>query len=206
MKDEGVTSEPPDASPKVAAGENVRVEGRSVTGDAEDPGTRSGLRWLAAVAVISIVGVIAGVVYLVASHDDGDTQPTAMAERAQRVMPFDLSRTIHTFTKTSDGGIQKVVVKDSGDTRDRDLIRAHLRSEARSFRSGNYSDPAKIHGMDMPGVDVLEEGASRVKVVLAEVPGGAQITYTSTEPTLVASIHDWFDRQASDHAMPGMGG
>lgn len=97
-------------------------------------------------------------------------------------------------------------MKDPGDARNRDLIRAHLRSEAESFRSGNYSDPAKIHGMDMPGVDALQQGASRVKVALVEVPGGAQITYTSTEPSLVAALHDWFDRQSSDHAMPGMGG
>ncbi len=158
--------------------------------------------WLAVVAV----GLLALGMYLLASRDGSGTEPTGMASRAQQVMPFDLNRTTHTFTKTDDGGIQRVVVKDPGDTQNKDLIRAHLRSEARSFRSGNYSDPAKIHGMDMPGVDALEQGVSRVKVVLVEIPGGAQITYTSTEPSLVAAIHDWFDRQSSDHSMPGMGG
>ena len=138
-------------------------------------------------------------------HHSSDA-PTAMAQRAQQVMPFDLNRTTHTFTKTVDGGVQKVVINDPSDTRNLVLIRSHLRSEAASFRSGNYSDPAKIHGMNMPGVNELERGAARVRVALADVPGGAQVTYTSTDPTLISALHAWFDRQASDHSMPGMGG
>lgn len=168
-------------------------------------GFRPGRWWIAAVGVV-VTGLVAGGVYAVARRHDSTPSSTAMTKRAQQVMPFDLNRTTHTFTKTADGGVQRVVVKDPADTRNRDLIRSHLRSEAQSFRSGNYSDPAKIHGMDMPGVDELQRGASRVKVVLVEIPDGAQITYTSTEPTLVSAIHGWFDRQASDHAMPGMGG
>lgn len=34
----------------------------------------------------------------------------------------------------------------------------------------------------------------------------ARITYTSAEPPLVDALHAWFDRLASDHIMPGMGG
>lgn len=129
-----------------------------------------------------------------------------MAARARQVMPFDLNRTTHTFTHTPHGGVEQVAVNEPSDTRDRDLIRFHLQTEAQNFRHGNYSDPAKIHGMDMPGVNELERGASRVKVVYAPTPGGAQITYSSTEPTLISAIHAWFDRQASDHGAPGMGG
>jgi len=29
---------------------------------------------------------------------------------------------------------------------------------------------------------------------------------TSTETGLVTALHAWFDRQSTDHAMPGMGG
>jgi hypothetical protein len=60
--------------------------------------------------------------------------------------------------------------------------------------------------MGMPGVNELEAGAAQVKVDFAEIPNGAQITYSSTEPALVEAIHVWFDRQTDDHAMPGMGG
>jgi hypothetical protein len=59
--------------------------------------------------------------------------------------------------------------------------------------------------MDMPGVDELEQGAARVQVAFAEIPGGAQITYAATEPALISALHAWFDRQANDHSAPGMG-
>ncbi|HEX2849077.1 MAG TPA: hypothetical protein VHN98_00920, partial [Acidimicrobiales bacterium] len=92
------------------------------------------------------------------------------------------------------------------DTHDLSLIRAHLRDEAEQFRAGNYSDPAKIHGMDMPGVKELEQGASRIDVVYADAPNGGQVTYSTSEPALIDALHAWFDRQTSDHSMPGMGG
>ena len=70
----------------------------------------------------------------------------------------------------------------------------------------DFSDPTKIHGMEMPGVRELEAGAGRVDVRYQELSTGAEITYSSTEPNLVDALHAWFDRQTSDHSMPGMGG
>lgn len=60
--------------------------------------------------------------------------------------------------------------------------------------------------MDMPGIKELEAGAARAQVTYTDLPDGAQITYSSTEPELVFAIHSWFDRQVTDHDMPGMGG
>jgi hypothetical protein len=170
--------------------------------------TRAPVRrwWIAALAVFTIAAAgVAWYSFGPGHHGTANTD-AAMATRAQHVMPFDLNRTTHTFTKTADGGIETVVVDNASDTADLALIRTHLRTEAQNFRRGNYSDPAKIHGMDMPGVTELEAGAARVKVVYAQTRGGAQITYTSTEPTLTSALHAWFDRQASDHSLPGMGG
>lgn len=130
----------------------------------------------------------------------------AMATRAAQVMPFDLSATTHTFTKTDVGGIELVLANDPSDSRNVELIRSHLQDEAAAFRRGNYSDPARIHGMDMPGLDELEAGASRVDVRYDPVIGGARITYSSSDAVLVAALHAWFDRQDVDHAMPDMGG
>lgn len=141
--------------------------------------------------------------YLIARSD---RVASDMTVRAEQVMPFDLDRTIHTFTKIATGGVETVVVKDPADDRNLALIRSHLRTESEQFRKGDYSDPAKIHGMDMPGMKQLAEGADRVNVVYEDVPGGAQITYSSTEPALVSAIHAWFDRQTADHRMIGMGG
>lgn len=161
---------------------------------------RAGL--VAGGVVVLVVAVVT--VFLVVRDRDG--APSGMAGRAQNVMPFDLNKTTHIFTKNATGGVESVVVKDQADTRDIDLIRSHLKDEAVSFARGDYSDPAKIHGMDMPGVHELEAGASRISVQYAERSDGAQITYSSSDPTLVEALHSWFDRQSADHGMPGMGG
>ncbi|HVJ98248.1 MAG TPA: aspartate carbamoyltransferase, partial [Acidimicrobiia bacterium] len=132
-------------------------------------------------AATVVVAVAAAGVWLVFARDDASGTDDAMAARAQAVMPFDLARTDHTFTPTAYGGIQTVVVNDPSNTQDRDLIRTHLRAEAENFRRGDYDDPARIHGMDMPGVDELARGADQIDVAFAEVTGGARITYRATD-------------------------
>jgi hypothetical protein len=116
-----------------------------------------------------------------------------------QVMPFDQDKTTHVFQKTDAGGIESVVAKDPGDQEQIDLIRAHLAKEAQKFRQGNYEDPAKIHGMDMPGLQELAAGYSRVDVRYEDLADGGRITYSSTDPALVAALHAWFDRQLKDH-------
>ena len=39
-----------------------------------------------------------------------------VAQRGTHVMPFDLEKTIHVFSKTAEGGLQQVVVKGKSDT------------------------------------------------------------------------------------------
>lgn len=167
---------------------------------------RSARGWWIAGAVAMVGIVVAGGVWFLAARDGATTADEAMAARAQEVMPFDLERTNHTFVSTADGGIQTVVVNDPSNVRDRDLIRSHLRAEAENFRRGSYADPARIHGMDMPGVEELARGADQVDVVFAEIDGGARITYRASDPPLISALHDWFDRQNHDHSLPGMGG
>lgn len=173
-----------------------------------DPVARPGGRrwWIAVLAVVVLAAAGGGAWYAFGRGHQAAGSDTAMAARARQVMPFDLNRTKHTFTKTADGGTEVVVVKQAGDTRDLALIRSHLRTVAAEFRKGDYSDPARIHGMDMPGVKELEAGASRVNVDYADIPDGGRIRYSSTDPALVSALHAWFDRQISDHSMPGMGG
>ena len=156
-------------------------------------------------SIVALATVVAVAIAVVIGHDSSGTAPS-ITDRAAQVMPFDLARTTHTFTDTESGGVETVVANDATDNRNVDLIRTHLHYEAMQFRTGDYSDPARIHGMDMPGLKELEAGASRVDVRYRDVPAGAEVTYSSDEPTLVDAIHAWFDRQRSDHSMPGMGG
>ncbi len=85
---------------------------------------------------------------------------------AHSVMPFDMSKTEHIFRMTEYGGVQKVIARNPDDTDQIILIQQHLRHEAAKFQQGDYSDPAKLHGADMPGLKELQAGAAGGQGVL----------------------------------------
>lgn len=124
-----------------------------------------------------------------------------IAERGSHVMPFDLEKTIHIFTKTASGGIQQVVVKNKSDIEQINLIRTHLSEISNEFKHGNFSNPEKIHGEAMPGLAELKAAqAGQIKIKYKELSDGAEITYSTQVEKLKHAIHQWFDAQLSDHA------
>lgn len=124
----------------------------------------------------------------------------AVAQRGAHVMPFDLERTQHRFTKGPLGGHQSVEVKDPNDLEQIKLIRAHLAKIAKEFEQGQFIAPAAIHGSQMPGLRELSAaGPGELKIRWRKLPLGAKIDYQSQKPELVAALHQWFDAQVSDH-------
>lgn len=156
--------------------------------------------WLLAAAPVAVLIAAAG--YTVADRDDQPpaiTRQDEIAAKSRQVMPFDLDRTTHRFTETATGGVQTVVADDPAETPQIKLIRDHLAEEAAGFREGDYGDPASIHGGDMPGLRELEEGHSRIDIRYTDLPAGAQITYATTDASLITALHSWFDAQVTDH-------
>lgn len=151
-----------------------------------------------AVAITAAAVAAGAVASLVAGRGGENDREAAIAERGRKVMPFDLERTTHRFEKSADGGLQ-TVVSDDEDPKQIDLIRAHLRKEARLFRAGVFTDPVTIHGPDMPGVADLRAGAARIDVAYSDVPTGARLRYRTGDAELVDAIHRWFDAQTADH-------
>jgi hypothetical protein len=127
------------------------------------------------------------------------TRQEEVAKRGAQVMPFDLEQTTHVFQKLKDGGLQKVVVKDPSNKKQIALIQTHLKEESEKFSKGDFSDPAKIHDEDMPGLAELKAGAKQIDIRYASLPDGAEVRYTTKDPKLVAALHRWFDAQLSDH-------
>jgi hypothetical protein len=113
-------------------------------------------------------------------------------------MPFDMSKTLHIFKMTVWGGVESVVARD-GDREQVVLIRQHLKNESEKFQRGNYSDPARLHGADMPGLRELRANASHVKVSYSELPAGARIVFETQDLQLLTAIHRWFGAQLSEH-------
>ena len=152
--------------------------------------------------------LIAVAVFEAASSTEGSSGGARQAEVATRgaqVMPFDLEQTMHIFQSLDDGGLQTVTAKDPANREQIALIQAHLKQEAEKFQRGDFSDPAKIHGEEMPGLAQLKAGAGQIDVQYLPVADGAQIRYTAKEPTLVMAIHHWFVAQRADHGRHATG-
>ncbi len=151
------------------------------------------------VTALAVLGTLYATGAFAFQENQEEMRQQQVAEKGSEVMPFDLEATTHVYEKTANGGVQKVVADDPDDAENVAAIREHLREEADAFSRGEFSDPASIHGEDMPGLAELETGAERVEVRYEELPDGAQIALESEDPELVAAVHDWFDAQLSDH-------
>jgi len=93
----------------------------------------------------------------------------------------------------------RVIAKDPNESDQVVLIQQHLKHEAERFKRGDYSDPAMLHGKDMPGLKELEAGASGIKVSYEKLTAGAQIKFETTDLHLLTAIHRWFGAQLSEH-------
>jgi hypothetical protein len=136
---------------------------------------------------------------VVCSTVSAQTKQEHVHQMAHSVMPFDISKVTHIFKMTETGGVQRVVAKDPGTTDQIELIRQHLRHEATNFQQGDYTDPATLHGADMPGLKDLQSGSSQIKVLYEPVLNGAEITFETNDLHLLTAIHRWFGAQLSEH-------
>jgi hypothetical protein len=118
---------------------------------------------------------------------------------AQTVMPFAISKTVHIFRMTEEGGVQRVVIRDASAAAQVPLIQQHLKHEAERFQKGNYSDPGMLHGKDMPGLQELEAAGSKMRVSYAALADGAEIIFRTDDRHLLTAIHRWFGAQLSEH-------
>ncbi len=120
-------------------------------------------------------------------------------DKGAQVMPFALEQTIHAFDKTADGGVQRVRVRGEAPEQTA-MIRRHLSEIADSFSRRDFSQPATIHGADMPGLAEMRAARpGELDVTYRELEDGAEIDYNARTPELVAAVHRWFDAQLSDH-------
>lgn len=130
-----------------------------------------------------------------------------VAKLGADVMPFSLKATTHVFTKTAEGGTQRVVAKSAADSMQVRLVREHLHDIQTQFLTGDFSGPSHIHGNEMPGLaDLKAAKPGQVAIDYKDVDGGAELTYRTADAKLVAALHEWFDAQLSDHGADAMAG
>ena len=122
-------------------------------------------------------------------------------------MPFSLKATTHVFTKTAEGGTQRVIAKSPADAQQVRLVREHLHDIQAEFLKGDFSGPSHIHGIEMPGLAALKAAKpGEVEIACKPVVGGAELTYRTNNVKLVVALHQWFEAQLSDHGADAMAG
>jgi hypothetical protein len=145
-------------------------------------------------------GVLAGVLLTcVVMPLSAETRQEHVHQMSHSVMPFDMAKTQHIFKMTEQGGVERVVTKGEGANDQVALIQQHLQQEAERFQIGDYSDPAQLHGADMPGLADLQKGAANIAVSYSALPNGAEITFATRDTHLLTAIHRWFGAQLSEH-------
>jgi hypothetical protein len=159
----------------------------------------------------TVLPALTGLMVLAVAPAFGQTadpsRQEAVRERSAGVMPFDMNATTHIFTKTLEGGVQRVVVKSRGDTRQTALVRRHLKDIADRFARGDFGAPTDVHGVEMPGLAVLKAAVpGELQVRYRDLQTGAEIQYSSRDPKLVSALHAWFDAQIADHGTDAMAG
>jgi hypothetical protein len=129
------------------------------------------------------------------THDTSHTEPLG-----SDVMPFDVERSTHLFSRLEDGGVQLVVTDDPSDREQVSLIRSHLRKERRRFSRGDFSDPTTIHGHRMPGLAAIKRRYRQITVAYRPRANGAALRYRTQRRRIVSALHKWFAAQVHDHA------
>lgn len=141
------------------------------------------------------------------AHGADANRQADVARRGADVMPFSLAATQHMFTKTPDGGVQRVVARRASDAPQVKLVRQHLREISKDFAQGRFDAPEHIHGHEMPGLAALRSAKpGEIRIAYRDVPAGAELTYRTADPALVAALHEWFDAQVADHGHDAMAG
>jgi hypothetical protein len=142
-----------------------------------------------------------------AAHSVDAQRQAEVAKRGPDVMPFSLKDTTHVFTKSNHGGTQRVIAKDVSDPTQTRLVREHLREIQGQFLGADFSGPSHVHGNEMPGLSQLKAAQpGQLSIEYQDLPGGAELTYQTSNSNLVAALHRWFDAQLVDHGADAMEG
>ncbi|MGR9086471.1 MAG: aspartate carbamoyltransferase [Gammaproteobacteria bacterium] len=134
------------------------------------------------------------------AQEESSLKREEVQQRRELEVPYDVDKTLQTFTKTVHGGVQHVVVKSEGDMQQVRLIQDYLRQLVNEFRKGDFTGTERLHGAKMPGLIQLKKAETDdIFYEFQSLPNGAQIHYSSEYPQYVQALHEWFDAQMGEH-------
>ena len=137
-----------------------------------------------------------------ATHAGADSAFAALQGRGRTAMGVDQYTSTHTFDTLADGGSIRLV-RDSADPEGVAAIRAHLREIAGAFRRGDFETPAFVHGRAVPGTAVMAARKDRIRYAVRDLPNGAELRLTTSDPEALAAIREFMAFQRGDHRAGG---
>ena len=112
---------------------------------------------------------------------------------------FDPAAVDQQVTTLATGGIRRVVANDSSDARQIGLIRANLRVLADEFGPGEFAGAAPGRDPASPALAALQSARpGQLRAQYLEIRAGAEVRYSSDDPTLAAALREWLHAQLSD--------
>jgi hypothetical protein len=135
----------------------------------------------------------------------GDSAFAALQARGKVAMGVDQYTSTHVFDSLEDGGrieLQRNVDDPEGIR----TIREHLQEIARAFKAGDFSTPAFVHMMEVPGTRIMAAKRDAITYTFRELPRGGELRITTRDPEAIRAIHEFMAFQREDHRAGGVTG
>ncbi|HEV7388820.1 MAG TPA: hypothetical protein VGN73_09420 [Gemmatimonadaceae bacterium] len=128
-----------------------------------------------------------------------DSSFARLQQRGETAMGVNQYTSQHVFEPLPDGG-RIVLQREQQDSVGTETIRAHMRTIAAAFSSGDFAIPGFVHSTaDVPGTADMRKLRSEITYAPHDLPRGGEVVITTRNPKAITAIHDFLAFQRMDH-------
>lgn len=128
-----------------------------------------------------------------------DSSFAGLQQRGETAMGVNQYTSQHVFEPLPDGG-RIVLQRQAEDSVGTETIRAHMRTIATAFSSGDFAIPGFVHATTVvPGTEEMRALRSDITYTAHDVPRGGEVMITTRNRKAVTAIHDFLAFQRMDH-------
>jgi hypothetical protein len=127
----------------------------------------------------------------------------SMQSRGKTAMGVDQYTSTHVFDDLPNGG-RIELQRDSSDSAGTAKIREHFAKIAKAFKAGDFSSPEFVHAQSVSGTGVMTAKRDAINYTVKDLPHGAELLITTSDPDAVAAIHEFLMFQRHEHHAGGM--